>query len=284
VGRLKSKVALITGGTQGVGEGIALVFAKEGAGVAINGRSAGKGVRALEKLRAVTDEARFFRADVSIKHEAQELVSRTVEAFGRIDVLVNNAMVIDGWKRAEDDSIDAALERSLRSCVYASLWLSQAAFPYMRDQGGGCIINFGSTGAIFGNSYQTHYSTAKEAIHGLTRTLAQEWGRHNVTVNTLMPAATTAGIIRMQEAYAEHSRLEEFHEQALNFERTRNLHPLMVPRAEIGVAPAAVGLASDSGQFITGQTIFVDGGIHLWGPNQHAMLPGVEYQLSSQTG
>lgn len=283
--RLDGKVALVTGATQGVGEGIALKFAKEGAIVVINGRSADKGERTLHTLKSLgARDPLFLRADVGQKDQAKKLVEDTVLHFGRIDVLVNNAMLVDVTYRSEEDSVDASIARVIPSGLLAPLWLAQAAFPHMRKAGGGRIINFGSTSSVFGNRYSIAYNTVKEAIRSLTRTLAQEWGEFNITVNTLMPAAYSPGHERLVASHLELAAEDPgLRAQQERLELVSPYQPFWVmQRAEEAVAPTAVGLASESGRFITGQTIFADGGLHVWGMDQDIMMPGSAYQVSSE--
>jgi NAD(P)-dependent dehydrogenase (short-subunit alcohol dehydrogenase family) len=282
MGRLDGKVAVITGSTQGVGEGIARRFAREGAIVVGNGRSPDKGERALANLRTLTDQpVRFIRADVSRKEDCQRLIDQTVGEFGRVDVLVNNAQTMMPWQRTEDEGLDESLEVFMRSSLHASLWLSQAVLEPMRLGGGGSIINMGSTSGVLGVRFSAGYNATKEAIRGLTRTQAQEWGHYGITVNVLMPAAVTPGHRRL---VAERKRLseetEEFNEQLRMWDLTDRLQPFVLLDAENGVALTAVGLASDSGRFITGQTIYADGGLHLWGINKHMTMPGQAYHES----
>jgi NAD(P)-dependent dehydrogenase (short-subunit alcohol dehydrogenase family) len=280
-GRLDGKVAIITGSTQGVGEGIAHKFAREGATVIINGRSEDKGNRVLTSIKAISAApARFIRADVRHRAELQAMVDEVIDAFGRVDIVANNAQILLPWKRAEDPDVAEALAIEMPSSVYASLWLSQIVFPHMKRQGGGRIINFGSTSGVLGNSFAASYNIQKEGLRGLTRTMAQEWGRHGITVNTLMPAAASPGHERLVASRAAFAAAEEFRDQIRKWDLTDALQPFVVKDAENGVGEAAVGLASDSGRFITGQTIFADGGIHLWGLNKHMSIPGQAYQAS----
>lgn len=258
--RLKDKVALVTGSTQGLGEGIARCFAREGAKVVVNGRSPEKGARVVDALRELGADAIFLRADLANKAEAMALVAQTAEHFGRLDILVNNAQVVPDLTLAENPN-DDNLDRALQSGLYASLWTGQAALPWFQQAGGGRIVNFGSINAVFGSKYGLAYNATKEAIRGLTRTLANEWGCYNVTVNAVLPSgwspayeAFYAGDVKKAEAVAR-----------LNPMRRHG-------RAEEDIGAAVLGLVADSGRYITGQSLFIDGGSNLLGlPQLHAV-------------
>jgi NAD(P)-dependent dehydrogenase (short-subunit alcohol dehydrogenase family) len=282
MGRLNDKVAVITGGTQGVGEGIAVRFLQEGARVIVTGRTESKGTRVLQRFEAIAPgRARFIRADCSDKTRAPYLVDEALKSYGRLDIVVNNAQTITPWKRVEDSAIDTSLAQELAAGVYASLWLSQAAFPIMRDQREGVILNLGSGSSINGLRFSFSYNTNKEAMHGLTRTLANEWGKFNIRVNTIMPAGRSPGFEELARSAAEvASRDEEFRQQQKLAALTSRYQPFALGEPE-QIGSAAVGLSSDSGRFITGQTIFVDGGLHLWGLNHLMNVPGQRYQSAS---
>jgi NAD(P)-dependent dehydrogenase (short-subunit alcohol dehydrogenase family) len=257
--RLDGKVAIVTGSTQGLGEGIARKLGAEGARVVLNGRSAEKGARVLSELRALGVEALFVRADLGVRAQAQALVDAAVAAFGTVDVLVNNAQAQPPYVETLDPLNDDYFDLTLRSGLYASLWTSQAAFPHMRAAGGGRIVNFASMNGVFGAKYAAAYNTAKEAIQGLTRTLANEWGGFGITVNTVLPS----GLSPSYEAF--------FKDDPGRAEASAKAIPMRRHgRPDEDIGAAVLGLASDSGRFITGQALFVDGGQALLGlPQLH---------------
>lgn len=232
--RLAGKVALVTGSTQGLGEGIALRFAREGAKLIVNGRSAQKGASVVEKLRAVGADAVFIRADTQVVPDLIE---------------------------ASDDRNDDHLDLALHSGLYASLWAGQAALPFFRAAGGGRIVNFASVNGVYGSKYGNAYNATKEAIRGLTRTLANEWGRYNVTVNVVLPSG-------MSPSYAAF-----FRDDPKKADTVARLNPMRRHgRAQEDIGSAVLGLVSDHGRFITGQSLFIDGGANLLGlPQLHSM-------------
>ena len=168
---MQSRVVIVTGSTQGLGEGIATCFAREGASVVLNGRSQPRGEALENKLRGIGASVKFFPADLSVKEAAQQLVHDAARHFGRLDVLVNNAQIVPDLLDAESAASDSALEVALRSGLYASLWTSQAALPYFKKAGGGRIVNFASLNGVYGSKYGVAYNAAKEGIRGFAKTL-----------------------------------------------------------------------------------------------------------------
>ncbi|HVY86768.1 MAG TPA: SDR family NAD(P)-dependent oxidoreductase [Caulobacterales bacterium] len=262
--RFEGKVAIVTGSTQGLGEGIATRFAREGARVVVNGRSATKGEAVLERLRRLGAEAIYVQADLSEKSRAQSVVDMALARFGRIDFLINNAQAQSAHVEAEKPETGAYFDETLRAGLYASLWTSQAAFPHLRAAGRGRIVNFASINAVFGAKYGAAYNVTKEAIQGLTRTLANEWGQYGITVNTVLPSGLSPSYTAFFEGDAKRA------------EASANAIPMRRhgrPEEDIGAAVA--GLCSDDARFITGQALFVDGGQNLLGlPQLHG--PGYD--------
>jgi NAD(P)-dependent dehydrogenase (short-subunit alcohol dehydrogenase family) len=269
-GRLTGKVAIVTGSTQGLGEGIVMRLAKEGARVVANGRSRSKGEAVLERLGAIGADALFLPADLSVKSEAQGLVDGAAAHFGRLDILINNAQAQTPHVESSDPANDAYFDTTLRSGLYASLWTAQAAFPHMRAAGGGRIVNFASMNGVFGAKYGAAYNACKEAIQGLTRTLANEWGAFNITANTVLPSG-------MSPSYAAFFQNDPKRAEASAQSIPMRRHGR--PEEDIGAAIA--GLVSDNGCYITGQTLFIDGGQNLLGLPQ---LHGLGYDPHGQRG
>ena len=249
--RLAGHTALITGGAQGLGRGIALAFASEGADVALADiqveRARATAVEVAE--RGVESEA--FRCDVSVRSDVAATVQQTIDRFGRIDVLVNCAhRVVSGV--AIEEMTDELMDQSWRSGALGPLACMQGCFPHLRVRGGS-IINIGSGAGLEGLGGYSAYAPVKEAIRCLTKVAAREWGGHGIRVNTLCPHAATPP----WEKFAS-----EQPERAASF----------AARAALGWGPgdpelhigrAAVFLASSDSDFVTGQTLFVDGGSYL---------------------
>jgi NAD(P)-dependent dehydrogenase (short-subunit alcohol dehydrogenase family) len=256
---LADKVALVTGSTQGLGRGIARRFIREGARVVINGRSASKGASVLAELRELGGDAIFLAADLCDRDAATKLVRDTVEHFGRLDVLVNNAQITPPLVEVTDLRTDEYLGTALDSGLYASLWTARAAFQVMRDQRAGRIINFASINGAFGSRYGTAYNAAKEAIRGLTRTLANEFGPYGITVNVVLPAGRSPAY----EAF--------YRDDPKRAAAVARLNPMRRHgRAEEDIGAAVAGLAHEAARYITGQSLYIDGGAHLLGlPQLH---------------
>ena len=260
--RLTGKVALVTGSTQGLGEGIALRLARDGAKVVINGRSAEKGARVVERLQLLGADAVFLRADLADKGQAQSLVAHAAEHFGGLDILVNNAQVVPDLVDAEAPQVnDASLDVALHSGLFASLWTAQAALPWFRRAGAGRIVNFASINGVYGSKYGLSYNATKEAIRGLTRTLANEWGRYNVTVNVVLPSGWSPAY----EAF--------YKDDPKKADAVARLNPMRRHgRAEEDIGSAVLGLVAETGRYITGQSLFIDGGSNLLGlPQLHSV-------------
>lgn len=243
--RLEGKVAIITGSASGIGRGIAHAMAKEGAHVAIVDINEEKGQSTLQELNEFT-EGMLFIKDISKPENVQEVVRSVVEKFGKLDILVNNA---HASKQAlfKDTTMDM-FDFSFGTGFYPTFHFMQAAYPELKKSKGK-IINFASGAGLDGQPTQTSYAAAKEAIRGISRVAANEWGPEGINVNMISPIALTPGV----EAWRESS--PDLYEKMINGIPKRRLGD---PEGDIG--RTAVFLASDDADYITGQTIMVDGG------------------------
>jgi NAD(P)-dependent dehydrogenase (short-subunit alcohol dehydrogenase family) len=249
--RLAGKVAIVTGSGQGIGRGIALVYAREGAQVVVAELKEHRAQRTAEEIAREGGSALPLAVDVAQRDQVERMVALTVERFGRLDVLVNNAQGMHAHKPLEEIT-DADFDVFLVSGLKGTFWAMQAAFPHMRRQGGGRIVNFVSLNALNGAPGLADYNATKGAIAALSRTAAREWGRHGILVNCIAPGATSKRTMEF---------LERNPQMAEHIREQRPLGRLADPEQDL--APVAVFLASEDAHFVTGQTYFVDGGAYL---------------------
>jgi NAD(P)-dependent dehydrogenase (short-subunit alcohol dehydrogenase family) len=245
--RLQHRAALVTGGAQGLGRAIAVALAREGAAVGVVDIDATGAGRVADEIVASGGSALPLQADVSRADQVRDAVARVIDWYGRLDVLVNNAM----WSRRDPvaDVTDETLDRMIGVGLKAIFWTVQAALPHLRAVGGGSIINMASLAGETGFADTSVYSAVKAGIIGVTRSLAAELGTAGIRVNAISP-----GAIPTQGSQATID--------AAGWEARRRRTPLGRIGAPEDVAGAAVFLASDESAFVTGEVLRVDGG---WG-------------------
>ncbi|MGD0331634.1 MAG: glucose 1-dehydrogenase [Xanthobacteraceae bacterium] len=252
MGALDGKVAIVTGGSSGIGERIVELFVEEGAKVVVAARRQQEGA-ALEKRLGV----RFIRTDVANEADVRAMVDQTVKWFGRVDCLVNNAGVpspMVSITEIDVPTIDQLLAVNVRGVM---LGIKHVA-PVMLSQGAGSIINIGSVAGLRGGASGHIYSATKAAVHSLTRSAGAELGEKGIRVNTIVPGGIVTGIFAKNAGVegSKADRLTDVVKAAL-----ASAQP--IPRAGMpeDIAQAAVFLASDGSSFINGQDIVVDGGM-----------------------
>jgi NAD(P)-dependent dehydrogenase (short-subunit alcohol dehydrogenase family) len=251
MGALDGKSAIVTGGTSGIGAAVAEAFVQQGARVVIAGRREEEG-RAIEKRIG----ARFIRADVSSEADVKAMVGQTVEWFGRLDCLVNNAGIPAPMISIADVDV-AAIDQVLAVNVKGVLLGVKHAAPVMLAQRSGSIINISSMAALRGGLSGHVYSASKGAVSALTRSAAAELGEKGVRVNSISPGAIVTGIFG-KNAGLEGSKADKV--AGLVKDAFAAVQPIARAGMPDDVAQAAVFLASDGSSFITGQDIVVDGG------------------------
>jgi NAD(P)-dependent dehydrogenase (short-subunit alcohol dehydrogenase family) len=254
---LENKVALITGGTTGIGRDTAVLFAKEGAKVVFSGRREVEGNETLNLVRASGGSGHFVRSDASKSADIESLVQKTVEKYGRLDVAVNNAGIEGKWApliEQTEESWDQVHSINLKG-----VWLSMKyeVLQMLKQGGGGAIVNMSSVAGLIGAAGAGVYVASKHGVLGLTKSAAIEYAAHGIRVNAVCPAV-------IETAMAERA----FGDPAVS-KRMLSLHPLGRFGKPMEVAEAILWLCSDKSSFTTGQCLGIDGGL-LSGPHLNA--------------
>lgn len=255
--RLEGRVALITGGTSGIGEATVELFVEEGARVVLTGRGEEQG-RAIEKR--VGDKARYFKADVTSEDEIKDSVAFTTSTFGRLDILFNNAGAPSGGtlETVTQEQFDHAMRLLVGGVVFGIKY----AAPVMKSQEFGRIINTSSVAALRTNLGDYLYSGAKAAVTQITKVAGLELGPFGITVNAISPGAIATSIFYGGSAAAR--RLEPAHNEGKmrklvgNLAKANPMHRSGYPR---DVANAALFLSSEEGAFVNCHDLVVDGGL-----------------------
>jgi len=253
--KLEGKIAAITGGTAGMGRGIAEAFLAEGASVALFARNADKGAQVLEELGA-GDRAIFVAGDVMSQSDLEGFVDHTIAHFGTLDILVNNAGGAGDLQPLVNLS-DHAFDEAMKWNVYSTFWATRRALPVMLEKQDGRIINISSMEGKHGKPVLTAYSAAKHAVNGMTKSLAREVGAQGVTVNAICPGLVITDIIRNNGPATAKAMGMEFEEMVTMFAAEAAIQR---PNTVEEIAAVAVLLASKAGAGITGAQISVDGG------------------------
>ena len=246
--RLEGNVTIITGGGKGIGFGLAQAFAQEGSDLVITGRTESRLLEAKKRLEEEYGiEVLPIVADGADEAAIKNVVAKTVEKFGKITTLVNNAQVSkSGLPLAEHTKEDFDL--AIYSGLYAAFFYMRECFPYLKESKGS-VINFASGAGLFGKLGQGSYAAAKEGIRGMSRVAAAEWGPDGVRVNVICPLAMTESLKEWKESYPD------------LFEKTIQGIPLgrfADPKNDIG--RVCVFLASSDAEYVTGETITLQGG------------------------
>ncbi len=244
---LQDKVALVTGATRGIGRGVALALAAQGAHLVVVGTSEEKAAAFAAELEQAGTQALGVGADVSVAKDVERLVDSAKKRFGKIDILVNNAGITrDGLMlRMKDEDWDSVLDINLKGAFLCT----RAVARLMTRQRNGRIINISSVVGQMGNAGQANYCASKAGLHGLTKSNARELAKRQITVNAVAPGFI---LTDMTEALSE---------------QQRNELTTQVPLERLGhvddISAAVVFLASDQAGYITGQIIGVNGGMYM---------------------
>lgn len=246
--RLENKVAIITGGGRGIGAAYCKALAEEGAAIVVADIHEDDAKSVASSVEAAGGRAVAVRVDVADRASTEEMARRTVEAFGGIDILVNNAAMYANLTRRPyseipEDEFDRVLAVNVKG-----IWLcTLSAAPHMKTRGKGKIVNIGSGSVFVGGNGLVHYVASKMGVIGLTRGLARELGPDGIRVNTLIPGLTDS------DSNRANTKLEYLENEA----RARSISRIQVPQDLVG---ALLFLVSDDSDFVTGQNLNCDGG------------------------
>jgi NAD(P)-dependent dehydrogenase (short-subunit alcohol dehydrogenase family) len=244
-----------------VGQGIARALAQGGAAVVLAQRGVEQGEQESAHLREQFGvETLFVPTDVTKPDQVNAMIAAAVERFGRLDILVNNAGA--SFPKRLENHTDAEMAESFTLNYWAVFWAMRAAFPHMKAQGYGRIINLGSLNGVNAHMFTAAYNASKEAVRALTRTAAVEWGGHGITANVICPSAASP---QAKDYFAANPEMLANILQQVPANR--------IGDAEQDIGPVALFLASEASGYMTGNTLFVDGGGHI---NGVAWRPAVE--------
>jgi NAD(P)-dependent dehydrogenase (short-subunit alcohol dehydrogenase family) len=239
------KVALVTGGTSGIGKATAIAFARAGAKVVLTGRREKEGAQVVAEIKKLGGDAGFVRADVSKDADVKAMVDFTVDKFGRLDVAFNNAGV--EWKGPLDQATEAEYRRVFDINVWGVLNSMRHEIPAMLKNGGGAIVNTSSVAGQVGLGQVSIYTASKHAVEGLTKSVALEFAKQNIRINAVAPGVIAT---EMWDRFAG--------------DELRDQITAIIPVGRVGVseeiAAAVLHLCSDNAKFTTGTSLVVDGG------------------------
>lgn len=251
---LQGKVALVTGGTSGIGRHTAVLFAQAGAKVSVAGRREPEGNETVELIRAAGGEGLFVRADVSKGSDVEALIGKTVQRFGRLDVAFNNAGTEGVWAsiiRQSEEDWDRTIDTNLKGVW---LCLKHEIRQMLKQGGGGAIVNMASIQGLVGSAGAAAYTASKHGVIGLTKAAALETARNRIRINAICPAAIETA---MSERIFGAPDVHKF---------VLGCHPIGRFGKPSEVAETVVWMCSDRASFMTGQSLVLDGGF-LAGPN-----------------
>jgi NAD(P)-dependent dehydrogenase (short-subunit alcohol dehydrogenase family) len=249
--RFKEKVAVITGAGSGIGKATSVLFAKQGAKVVASGLHKEDIEETVTTIKRFEGEAMYFQTDVSVSKQVEQMIEKTIEKYGKIDILFNCAGVGYSSKYSMGSVVDTSEDDwdSVHAINVKSVFFTcKYTIPYMREKGGGAIVNCSSVHSIIGCGADA-YSASKGGINAVTRALAVDNAKYNIRVNAVSPGPTETPMI------ADALKNKEFREHLMN---TVPLNRIATPE---DIAHAVLFLASDEASFITGHNLVVDGGL-----------------------
>jgi len=248
--RLQGKVALITGGTSGIGSATAIRFAKEGAAVAITGRNSERGEQVVQDIVTNGGEALFIRSDVCLSEDCRQAVDQTLERFGKIDILFNNAGVFH--PKTIPDCTEEEWDETIDSSLKGAFLMSKYTIPSMIENGGGSIIHTSSGWGILGGDKAAAYCAAKGGLIVMAKAMAIDHGPDGIRVNCVCPGDVLTPMLP-EDAAKRGMSWDDYAVGAAD-------RPLGRIGTADDIANAVLYLASDESSFVTGDALVVDGG------------------------
>jgi len=260
--QLTGQVALVTGAASGIGQFIAQAYAAAGAKVVVNDINADGVAQTVAAITAQGGEALAAPVDITKLAAAEGMIADATKAFGRVDILVNNAAVLtEHTLYLETDP--AACEREIRVILFGTMHCTRAALPGMIERGHGKILNIATDAARIGQEREANYSAAKGGVISFTKSIAKEVGRYNINVNVVSPGATNSPMrIGLQESLKETLGEERW---LAREEKVKRLYPLRRIGEMEDVSNAVLFLTSNAARHITGQVLSVNGGFAMVG-------------------
>ncbi len=244
----EGKVALVTGGTSGIGKATAIEFARAGAKVVLTGRREKEGAQVVAEIKKLGGEAAFVRSDIAKDADVKKMVQFAVDKFGKIDIAFNNAGV--EWTGPLDQATEAEYRRIFDINVWGVLNSMRHEIPVMLKNGGGAIINTSSVAGHVGLAQVSVYIASKHAVEGLTKSVALEFAKQNIRINAVAPGGVAT---EMVDRFAG--------KQGDMRDYLTSLHPIGRIGTSEEIAAAVLYLASDAAKFTTGTSLIVDGGM-----------------------
>lgn len=251
--RLKERSAIVTGASGGIGRAMAERLASEGAAVLVTDIDDDKGKAVAAGIRQTGGQAEYRRVDVTSQDAVEGMVAQCAETWGSVDILINNAYRGQPPQRLEN-KLDEDFEQALKMNFWAGKWSMLAAFAHMRERGWGRVINICSLNGVNAHMGTANYNISKEALRTLTRSAAREWASYGICCNVICPAAHSAAFERFQQAQPE---------LAAAMEAANPMGRMGDPARDI--AGVVAFLASEDARYLTGNTLYADGGGHING-------------------
>jgi NAD(P)-dependent dehydrogenase (short-subunit alcohol dehydrogenase family) len=245
-GKFSGKVALVTGGTSGIGKATAIAFARAGAKVVLTGRREKEGAQVVDEIKKADGDAAFVRGDVAKDADVKAMVDFAIKKFGRLDIAFNNAGV--EWMGPVEKATEAEYRRIFDINVWGVLNSMRHEIPFMLKNGGGAIVNTSSVAGHIGLPQVSVYIASKHAVEGLTKSVALEFAKQNIRINAIAP-----GVIQTE-------MFDRFAGEDETRDQLRAITPVGRFGASEEIAAAVLYLASDDAKFTTGTSLVVDGG------------------------